>query len=333
MEVPEASAPASAAAAAAVEGEEVSGGKGSWYVLGKRTVLVPYLREHVPRYHEWMQDPALLEATASEPLSLAQEFDVHRSWTLDPLKHTFIVLDKELIDGGQSCGPTRQRLPATRLRLRLRPAAGALCGQRPDAPSRARQEYDGRGKGGVWVRRTRGVWGGGRGAGGRDKGGGQGLRLFFPCLAAVLGCPATTPRSKTSPGQSYVEDDVSPTKLRAKGSFCLAVSSSMVGDVNIYMNDPDDMQLPEIEIMIADHKSRGKGIGQEALLLMMAFAVEKYGIHTFRAKISESNTASLNLFRKLGFKDASYSAVFKEVTLEAPTDTLPLGFPLTIADW
>jgi len=45
--------------------------------------------------------------------------------------------------------------------------------------------------------------------------------------------------------------------------------------------------------------SRGKGIGQEAILLMMAFAVEKYGIHTFRAKISESNMASLKLFRKL----------------------------------
>ncbi|WVZ97945.1 hypothetical protein U9M48_043441 [Paspalum notatum var. saurae] len=95
----------------------------------------------------------------------------------------------------QSCGPTRQRLPATR----LRPAAGALCGQRPDAPSWARQEYDGRGKGSVWVRRTRGVWGGGRGAGGWDKGGGQGLRLFFPCLAAVLGCPATTPGAKPAP--------------------------------------------------------------------------------------------------------------------------------------
>ena len=28
----------------------------------------------------------------------------------------------------------------------------------------------------------------------------------------------------------------------------------MVGDVNIYMNDPDDMQLAEVEIMIAEHK-------------------------------------------------------------------------------
>lgn len=176
-----------------------------------------YLREHVPRYHEWMQEPALLEATASEPLSLAQEFDVHRSWTLDPLKHTFIVLDKELIEG----------------------------------------EF-------------------------------------------VAGNPHT---------------------------------EAMIGDVNIYMNDPDDLQLAEIEIMIAEQKSRGKGLGQEAILLMMAFALEKYGINTFRAKISESNTASLKLFRKLGFKDASYSAVFKEVTLEAPAAALPLRFPLTTGNW
>jgi len=69
-------------------------------------------------------------------------------------------------------------------------------------------------------------------------------------------------------------------------------------------------------------RSRGKGIGQEAILLMMAFAVEKYGIATFRAKISESNMASLKLFRKLGFKDASHSAVFKEVTLEK-ADLIP----------
>lgn len=30
--------------------------------------------------------------------------------------------------------------------------------------------------------------------------------------------------------------------------------AAMVGDVNIYMNDSDDMKLVEIEIMIAEHK-------------------------------------------------------------------------------
>ena len=40
---------------------------------GARCTLVPYRREHVPRYHEWMKDPAIQAATASEPLSLDKE--------------------------------------------------------------------------------------------------------------------------------------------------------------------------------------------------------------------------------------------------------------------
>ncbi|CAI9759884.1 unnamed protein product [Fraxinus pennsylvanica] len=171
-------------------------------VEGEKVILVPYMREHVPKYHDWMQDPAILEATASESLTLEQEFDMQVSWTQDPLKQTFIVLDKELVVGD-----------------------------------------------------------------------------FIP-------------------GDPHVE--------------------AMVGDVNIYMNDMDDPQMAEIEIMIAELKSRGKGLAQESVLMMIVFAVENFNIHAFHAKIGESNKASLNLFYKLGFKKISYSEVFKEVTLELP---------------
>ncbi len=47
--------------------------------------------EHVPRYHEWMKDPALLEATGSEPLSIEEEIKMQESWRDDPKKCTFIV--------------------------------------------------------------------------------------------------------------------------------------------------------------------------------------------------------------------------------------------------
>jgi hypothetical protein len=55
-------------------------------------VLVPYLRPFVPRYHEWMCDPALLAATESEPLSLEEEYENQQSWLQSTDKLTFILL-------------------------------------------------------------------------------------------------------------------------------------------------------------------------------------------------------------------------------------------------
>ncbi|CAN8268515.1 unnamed protein product [Cochlearia groenlandica] len=167
---------------------------------GKRVVLVPYMSDHVPKYHDWMQDSDLLQATGSEPLSIEQEYHMQISWSLDPNKRTFIVLDKDFINGD------------------------------------------------------------------------------------------------LSNGEPHVQ--------------------AMTGDVNIYMNDVDDPKVAEVEIMIAEPKSRGKGLGKESVLIMMAYAVENLEIHKFTAKIGDSNTASLSLFRKLGFEESSYSGIFKEVTLE-----------------
>lgn len=54
-------------------------------IEGEKVILVPYMKQHVPKYHQWMQDPLLLEATASEPLTLQQEYKMHLSWCQDPL--------------------------------------------------------------------------------------------------------------------------------------------------------------------------------------------------------------------------------------------------------
>ncbi|OOF97889.1 hypothetical protein ASPCADRAFT_2958 [Aspergillus carbonarius ITEM 5010] len=54
-------------------------------------LLVPYSKWHVPRYHEWMQDEEIQEATASEPLSIEEEYAMQQSWRQDPDKLTFIV--------------------------------------------------------------------------------------------------------------------------------------------------------------------------------------------------------------------------------------------------
>ncbi|XP_044528870.1 N-acetyltransferase 9 [Gracilinanus agilis] len=64
-------------------------------LLGQKVILVPYTREHVPRYHEWMKSEELQRLTASEPLTLEQEYAMQHSWREDTDKCTFIVLDAE----------------------------------------------------------------------------------------------------------------------------------------------------------------------------------------------------------------------------------------------
>ncbi|KAJ3100072.1 hypothetical protein HDU97_002508 [Phlyctochytrium planicorne] len=95
----------------------------------------------------------------------------------------------------------------------------------------------------------------------------------------------------------------------------------MVGDVNLYFNDHDDPYSAEIEIMIAESSMRRKGIGINALQMMMRYGIEELGVTTFTAKISLSNAPSLQLFTNLlGFEQVSTSEIFQEATLRLIVD-------------
>ncbi|TEY34232.1 hypothetical protein BOTCAL_0643g00010 [Botryotinia calthae] len=60
-------------------------------VSTSKILLVPYEKSHVITYHEWMKDEEIQQATASEPLSLEEEYDMQRSWRTDHDKLTFII--------------------------------------------------------------------------------------------------------------------------------------------------------------------------------------------------------------------------------------------------
>lgn len=162
---------------------------------GHRVLLVPYEPHHVPRYHEWMKSEELQKLTASEPLTLDQEYCMQRSWREENDKCTFIILD--------------------------------------------RAQWD-------------------------------------------QGCPE---------------------------------NQCMVGDVNLFMVDPENPLLAEIEVMIAEPTFRGRGFGEECVRLMLYYGAMTLGISTFQAKIGEENLTSVRLFNRLHFKEVSYSSIFQEMTL------------------
>lgn len=168
---------------------------------GEKVVLVPYCADHVPRYHQWMKSPELQLLTASEPLSLEQEYEMQRSWREDSDKCTFIILDKQL-----------------------------------------------------WL-------------------------------------------------DPLVQEE-----------------QSMVGDVNIFLTDPNDLSLAELEIMIAEPSYRGQGLGKEVTYMMMSYGMSKLGIQKFEAKIGLDNTVSIAMFKKFHFQELSVCKVFKEVTLGMTVD-------------
>ncbi|XP_028264393.1 alpha/beta-tubulin-N-acetyltransferase 9 [Parambassis ranga] len=168
---------------------------------GHQVLLVPYNENHVPRYHEWMKSPELQQLTASEPLTLEQEYDMQRSWREDSDKCTFIIMDK----------------------------------QRWADPS-------------------------------------------------------------------------------------LDEEQCMLGDVNIFLTDPAEPSLAELEVMIAEPSYRGRGIGKEVTSMMMSYGVAKLGIKTFEVKIGLNNEVSIGMFKKLHFKEVYVCQVFKEVTLDLKVD-------------
>ena len=97
----------------------------------------------------------------------------------------------------------------------------------------------------------------------------------------------------------------------------VALEESMVGDVNVFFNDPDDDPTAvEIEVMVAEMSYRKRGIGKEAVVLMMRYCINQLSTKRFRAQILEDNLASIALFRNLKYRETKRIPVFHEVVYE-----------------
>lgn len=52
-------------------------------IVGEKVILVPYEAKHVEKYHKWMESEELQKLTASERLSLQQEYEMQENWRED----------------------------------------------------------------------------------------------------------------------------------------------------------------------------------------------------------------------------------------------------------
>lgn len=52
-------------------------------IIGEKVILVPYEAKHVEKYHNWMESEELQKLTASERLTLEQEYKMQKSWRED----------------------------------------------------------------------------------------------------------------------------------------------------------------------------------------------------------------------------------------------------------
>jgi hypothetical protein len=177
-----------------------------------------------------MTIPELLEATASEPLTLEQEYQNQISWKLDPTKYTYIILDRTLCE----------------------------------------------------------------------------------ILIASISTTTTTTISQKELETLLVSE---PERF----------IHAMAGDVNLFLHDYLEDE-GELEIMIANEKSRSKGLAKQSLKLLMDYSKEYLNIHKFIAKISKDNEASLQLFQKrLHFQVREYVEVFEEYELESTDSTFKMS--------
>jgi len=73
-----------------------------------------------------------------------------------------------------------------------------------------------------------------------------------------------------------------------------------VGTVELFDFDPFHLRAG-LGIIIFENEDRRKGVAQQTLQLLMDYSFNELGIYQLYANVAESNTASIELFRKLGF--------------------------------
>ncbi|CAK9300853.1 unnamed protein product [Gordionus sp. m RMFG-2023] len=263
------------------------------YIFGKKVILIPYKKEHVPKYHEWMKNSELRQQTGSEYLSLEKEYEMCQTWQEDDNKCTFIILNAEKYhnksNGFKSERSNSSCLPFNNRTIkRDETEAIPISDLNDDLKS---------------------------------------INLPLDSTHKPLNDFYTDETFNKGDDNDEFTLNSSNCSLNCGNTSKLHEIYSMVGDINLFITNNDIIKnncnnlhnscikQAEINIMIADTYSRNKGLGLEAILLILKYGIEVLEISHYFVKISYENLISIDLFNKIGFTEKERSDVFNEVTL------------------
>ncbi|MCO6174040.1 GNAT family N-acetyltransferase [Flavobacterium sp. NRK F10] len=84
-------------------------------------------------------------------------------------------------------------------------------------------------------------------------------------------------------------------------AICKSKTAETIGLIDLFDFDPQNSRAG-IGILIHQVQDRHKGVGAEALQLLMDYAFTHLQLHQLYANIAEDNQPSLQLFTKFGFR-------------------------------
>ncbi len=298
------------------------------------------------KYHEWMQDPTLLDATSSEPLTLQEEIQMQTSWREDDTKCTFIILAREELELVMMSSSSRSStdVRSSSVDEEGDAVAAAAAAAAATAGSDLKSDYDVR------------------------KNDNANTSISIPPPPPRI-CQSTDDATTTTTTTTHEE------KQRSYPLLIEQTLHAMIGDINLFLSEEEDDNneeeeavvwlngsLPpllapppppppppphssqsaasspsasspqssttnrysqaELDIMIASPRHRNKHLGMESTLMMMHYGASQLHIRRYFVKINGTNIPSLRLFQdKLGFDTVGYVECFGEYELECKCDT------------
>lgn len=84
--------------------------------------------------------------------------------------------------------------------------------------------------------------------------------------------------------------------------LCICKGEKVLGLIDLFDFDPQNKRAG-VGIVILEEKERNNGIGTEAIELLCDYGFTTLGLRQLFANVIEDNSASLYLFKKLGFEE------------------------------